>query len=267
MKIPETLIKTVIAVRNDVGILTDPGKFEAFQELYLAVREKENRLFSDEQVELLPYLNPADSHYREWLLRADTLKRFEKYLQYHQPEGPVLDIGCGNGWFTRHLESITGQIVIGLDVNLPELEQAARVFKMKGLFFVFGDVFGDVFYPGRFKLIVLNSSVQYFQDLQGLLQRLSVLLHDEGEIHVLDSPVFQDEFKALKAKERSIAYYKKLGFPELAGSYHHHHLNELKNSDHLAAGLLFNPDSTGNKLRKLFRKNSSPFPWIRMTKK
>ena len=263
--IPDQLFKTESRVKNGVAYLSDPAGFDTFQENYLAIRKKEGRLFSDARVATLPDSPESDSFYREWLMRKNTLERFGKYIDNHQLQRPVLDIGCGNEWFSSYLKRLTGQTVIGIDINIEELEQAARVFKKEDLFFVFGDVFDDVFLPGRFHLITLNASVQYFPDLHLLLNRLSALLHEKGEIHLLDSPFYTDGAEAERARGRSLQYYTKIGFPEMAGHYHHHHLTELNEPGPFTVDLLYNPHSLINKLIKSFVRNLSPFPWIRIT--
>jgi ubiquinone/menaquinone biosynthesis C-methylase UbiE len=267
LKYPDIIKKTGDITKKGVILLTDPGEFDHFQELYQSVRSKEHRLFSDSEVKALPYLNRENPLYHEWLLRAYTMKKFDEYIKLHKPGGLILDIGCGNGWFTGHLCEITSHTVIGLDINILELEQAARVFKNEDLSFIFGNVFEEIFYPGIFHLIVLNASIQYFQDLNEILDILSGLLHEKGEIHLLDSPFYSNKHEALQAKERTLIYYAKLGFPEMAAFYYHHHYHELTRSGLHKIDLLYNPKSLRIKLLKTFRSNLSPFPWIRITRK
>ena len=100
-------------------------------ESYLTVREKENRILEDEIVKNLPTISKQSAYYVEWNKRKDTQQRFEKYLQ-NKNIGSILEIGCGNGWFTNFLSNYCKE-AIGQDINCTELEQAARIFKKENL--------------------------------------------------------------------------------------------------------------------------------------
>jgi SAM-dependent methyltransferase len=253
-------------ITSGVKYLSNAGKFSDFQEKYLDVRKKESRLYTDDEVRSLPYLHQGHPHQKEWLLRADSINRFLKYLRKKSPQGPILDLGCGNGWFANKMVIFSGQEVVGLDVNIPELEQAARVFQQQSLSFCFGDIFEDIFHPGYYKMIVLNASAQYFPDIRRLIHRLVYLLEDEGEIHLLDTHFYPNEKSALKAAERTLEYYTHLGFPEMASHYYHHQIEKLKDIDNTRYKILHHNSTLNIQTSKLLRRSSSPFPWIRISK-
>jgi SAM-dependent methyltransferase len=253
-------------ITGGVKYLSDPNKFSRFEERYLALRRKENRLLSDEEVLSLPYLPSPHPHKEEWLFRADTMKRFLSYLKKKPAQGRIMELGCGNGWFTHKMAELTGHEVVGMDINILELEQSARVFAEENLSFCFGDIFEDIFNPKSFGMITLNASAQYFPDIIKLINRLLQLLKDNGEIHILDTHFYPDDKAAIDAAQRSKAYFTKLGFPEMAIHYHHHQLIKLKEIENISYEILYHNSKLKTKTLKLFRRRLSPFPWIRVRK-
>ena len=232
--------------------------FKNFEANYLAVRDKEQRFLADEQVAELPDLK-NHVHSKEWQLRKRSAKRVISYFK-HSGHGNLLDIGCGNGWFCHKLASECEVSVIGMDVNLTELEQAARVFKLARLKFVYADIFMEQLPLSFFDFITLNAVVQYFPDLSKLIDRLFNLLKPDGELHFIDSP-FYDQGDLQHAKQRTFEYYNSLGFPQMAESYYHHSWQELKK---FSFEVLYRPDKS--KFHKLLNKKDIPFPWIKLVK-
>jgi ubiquinone/menaquinone biosynthesis C-methylase UbiE len=259
--------KDDIFFQNGIGYLSNPVQSEKFRQTYLEVRINEGRLLMDDQVKSLPLLPNDHTHFREWQLRADSLKRFEQYIKRNPPGGHVLDLGCGNGWFTHKIAELTGQEIIGLDINIAELEQAARIFKNENLRFFYGDIFEDIFHQNSFHLITLNASAQYFPDIHELIERLFYFLQDAGEIHFLDTHFYKDEDAAQKAAEGTKAYYSTLGFPEMSSHYHHHLLKALHQMETIKLKIGNNNSKLKSQNLKLFRRKTSPFPWIRIAKK
>jgi len=227
-----------------------------FEELYLDVREKENRLLDDSEVLQLPELPLEHVHHAEWRKRADTLKRFGKYLKQHR-FATSLEIGCGNGWFSNYLADYT-QKCIGQDINLKELQQAARVFSRPNLDFVCSENILELASLVAPDLIVFNASLQYFNPEQGLLQSLTEVLNKDGEIHILDSPVYASENEAQSAQSRSHKYYEDQHVPALAGFYFHYTQEQVQGE------WLYRPPG---RIKRLLKPDSSPFPWLRLTSK
>src|SRR5258706_6252182 len=95
--------------------------------LYLRVREKEGRLYSDKVVAQLPSVSSGHLLANEWRARSASASRLTGYLAGQAKPLTILDLGCGNGWLANLL-SKTGHRVIGVDQNLHELKQATRVF-------------------------------------------------------------------------------------------------------------------------------------------
>ena len=229
-----------------------------FEEHYLKVRQLEGRVYSDEKVAQLPELEKNDPHHSEWKLRAKSAKRFLNYLKENPQKSKLLEIGCGNGWFTHHCSEYVANAV-GIDVNHTELEQAKRVFKKENLTFKYWDIFTPSPFKFKFDYIVLNAVVQYFPNSDLLITRLKELLADKGEIHIIDSPFYKpNEIDA--AKKRTERYYKKMGVPEMAELYYHHSLTDIFDFE-----CLYEPGSSV-KLLRFLKEKDSPFGWYRWKK-
>ena len=244
-------------------ILSSVDRHQPFEELYLKVRSREGRVVDDAQLGRLPHIGAGDaSNYKEWRARAASLRRLQQYLTMTEGHRKVLDIGCGNGWAAARLAENANLHITAVDINMPELEQADRVFRKPNLQFCYGDIFGDIFPEGSFDLIILNSSAQYFSPIETLVERLFYFLRDDGEIHILDTPFYKEE-ELEAARARTEAYYGALGFPGMAANYHHHAISSLSSYRFK----LMNGNSLLTKIRSLISGNSlNRFPWIRITK-
>jgi SAM-dependent methyltransferase len=226
-------------------------------DVYLNVRAKEGRLYSDEVVKRLPAV-PEDHPLRsEWGARAASSERLVAYLRRSRRPVTILDLGCGNGWLSHRMACSGIASVVGLDRDSPELRQACRVFSSEeSLSWISADVFLAPFASSTFDFIVIASAIQYFADLPCLVIALLPLLAAGGEIHILDSPLYSvEEWPA--ARERSKHYYERLGFPEMASRYHHHISGVL---DAYNPTWLYVPQLEDRARRDQLR--DSPFPWI-----
>lgn len=245
-----------IESRNGVAYWSTPHP--DFEKVYLEVRRKEQRLYEDSEVGLLPFISKDHFHYKEWLLRQQSFNRMKNLFASSPVTAPILDLGCGNGWFTFHLSQWVDHEVYGMDVNSRELEQAARVFKAPNLQFVYGDIFDVYIPPYTFSYIILNSVVQYFNPLEKLLDKLCDLLTPNGEIHIFDSP-FYPQNKASDARIRSHKYFKKIREEKMSAYYYHHSWEALKKYPHT---VLYPKSKTFETIVSKLGKPRNPFPWI-----
>src|SRR5215471_14770463 len=135
-------------------------------DLYLRVRRKEGRVYTDEIVARLPELPSGHPLQAEWLLRAASAERLTRYLARLQRPMTVLELGCGNGWLTNRIASVPGTQVVGLERNRLELSQAARVFAgNECLSWLEADIHCAPFVGRPFDAIVVACAIQYFADL------------------------------------------------------------------------------------------------------
>jgi len=231
---------------------------DAFESKYIEVRDKEDRVYSNEIVSQLPNVGKKHPQYHEWMMRRESAIRFTKYLQNKKIDY-CLEIGCGNGWFSNLIANNTTANVLGLDINLTELKQASKLFTKENLSFAYGDIFHSCF-KNKFDLVVFNASIQYFPDFKAVLDQLKFILTPNGEIHIIDSPFYTSALESKKAKERSKVYFDKTGVPEMVIHYHHHDKTEIKDFDILYS-------SRKNIWKRITRKRDSPFGWYRWTNK
>ena len=205
---------STISQKDKIYYLTE--KQLDFSEAYVKLREKENRILTNNEVALLPYLKRY-----EWPLREKSTERFIRYISSKTKKSlQVLEIGCGNGWFSNKIASFAKKNkIVGLDINIQELKQASHVFQKENLYFAYGNIFKiEETFKEQFDIIVLNGTTQYFPDFKLLLTTLLTFLKSEGEIHIIDSP-FYTASEIKNAKERTINYYTNLGFPKMSENY------------------------------------------------
>ena len=227
-----------------------------FSDLYIKVRKKEARFYSEEEIKKLPDLKSNHNHYLEWQSRKKSAIRFVEYLKNKNKLLKIVDVGCGNGWFSNLMSTVEKTEVIGLDVNLTELKQATNAFQKENLTFVYANLFEKTkLNAQKFDIIVFNSSIQYFENLAQLFQIATDLLSPNGEIHIIDSPFYKKK-DILRATRRTLDYYTKLGYPEMTKNYYHHKLDDIKGFE-----VLYKPKCT--LVKKLIGIKDSPFYWYK----
>src|SRR5258706_5753323 len=231
-------------------------------DLYLRVREKEGRLYSDDVVAHLPSVPNGHLLANEWRARSSSTSRLIRYLSRQLKPLSILDLGCGNGWLSNLL-SKSGHNVVGVDQNFYELKQAARVFSSNpNSSFLGADIFCAPFVSEAFDVILLASVIQYFPNLPALLNVLFRYLKPQGEIHIMDSPLYAND-EIQHAIQRSGQYYSSLGFPEMAEQYFHHHEADLNPFD---SKWSYCPNPRTIRLKRIAQSFDSPFPWVMIKK-
>ncbi|MBK6609360.1 MAG: class I SAM-dependent methyltransferase [Sphingobacteriales bacterium] len=241
-----------------------------FESIYIAARRAEGRIFTDDLVAQLPNLPPNHKLANEWKTRKATLKILEKCLPPSNSlplTSKLLDIGCGNGWFTNWLANrYPDAQTYGLEINQTELEQAKRVFKHSSIFWDSTDIFdSNHWQPNSFDFIFLNSVAQYFSNFEAVCLHLRQLLTNKSDarIFITDTPFYpSDQVEA--ARQRSKTYYTNLGYPEMADYYFHRQLPlDLKGHPHQ---FLYRPTFINNMWNKIFGGVMPVFPVIAIKK-
>jgi ubiquinone/menaquinone biosynthesis C-methylase UbiE len=249
-----------LKLHNGVFYQADLPKQNDFELMYLSLRSKENRLYTDEIVKTLPKIPHNHVLEREWRVRSISSEKLISYLKRSLSCAKILEVGCGNGWLASKIASELSADILAMDVNEAELLQGARVFPSEQLSFLYGDIRGLNLKDIYFDCIVLASSVQYFPDLVALIKRLIKLLTPSGQIHIIDSPIYSSNEAIVAARERSLRHFTSLGHPDLARFYFHH-AKELIGIFNYT--ILEDPNSIVSIIkRQIFRSPHPVFPWI-----
>lgn len=224
---------------------------EDFEQLYLSLREKEGRIYTDEELLHLPVIQKHHPHFAEWQIRKESYLRLRDYLCKSVFPMKILEVGCGNGWLSHRLSSLPLVDITGFDINSIELKQAKRVFDhISNLHFV-DDMPEE---PGQFDHIVFASSIQYFSSAKEIIEVFMQQLRPNGEIHLIDTAFYKQE-EIAAAKERTAGHFNRSGFPEMSSFYFHHSWEELTPFRY---EIKYQPSF----VRRRFYNNKNPFPWI-----
>jgi protein-L-isoaspartate O-methyltransferase len=228
---------------------------QVFADKYTRLRKKEGRMYSDAEVLNLPSIHCSHHFYNEWTIRKRSCKVLLQYLKKKDPAQNILEVGCGNGWLTAQLATITSGNVIGLDINKKELEQADKLFGyIQNITFVNNELNDKILEDNKFDTIVFAASIQYFESLKKTIDISLEHLTLQGEIHIIDTG-FYSPSEAVLAQQRTKQYYNSVGFPGMENHYFHHTFDELNVFQY---NILYNPSSWLNK----FTFNKNPFYWI-----
>lgn len=241
-----------------VTLLSQPSHSE-FESVYLAVRNQEKRLLDDSQVAALPQCAEQSPHWREWQMRqhsADMICEHIHLLSLTTDEW-VLDIGCGNGWFSHLVAQKTDAQVLASDINLTELNQAGRVFQRDNLHFAYLDMMQDSAMLPPLSQIIFNSCFQYFPSAKAILDICLNKLTANGQIHIVDSPFYSND-QVLAAKGRSEDYYQQLNAHAMSAFYHHHSDDFLQ---HYNSTTNYQPAPKGQR-----EATDSPFSWLTISR-
>ena len=226
----------------------------SFEDLYIALKEKEGRKLKPAQIQRLPELPKGHPWTKEWEYRKQTLSRFDEYLK-HRSFYKAVEIFCGTGWFSNWLADRVPH-VIGQDILRYELDIGANIFARSNLNLVFTEDIIGLIEKERPDLVVLNSSLQYFNPNSNFLMDVKDALPPDCEIHIMDTPIYLSEKAAFNARYKQKVYLNKLGFPEM-----HNHCFQYEINNLVYVDWLYTPPMG---LNKLLKPKASPYPWGRI---
>jgi SAM-dependent methyltransferase len=93
-------------------------------------------------------------------------------------EGPMLDLGCGNGVLAKYIRALSTVRIVGVDYSQRAIDQAAA-HAIPNCEFVCADI--RTFSPSEaYSLIVFNESLYYLRDSAALLHRFTRHLLPDG---------------------------------------------------------------------------------------
>lgn len=237
---------------NNAATNKATGEFEQLRTRLLAL---EDRIYTDEEIALLPLIHASNSHYKEWLIRKHSCKALLNYLKQKSSILNLLEVGCGSGWLAAQLARNIDIEVTGIDINTVEIERARRVFyKIPCLNFINGNFLEGSLKDKKFDIIILAASIGSFPSLKQTILTALEHLTLMGEIHIVDSPFYQQhELEA--ARQKTKTHYERMGIPRMSAYHYHHTFIELEGFQYK---ILHNPHSWKNKLTI----KNNPFYWI-----
>lgn len=99
-------------------------------------------------------------------------------MSRYEGEGPILDIGCGDGLLEERYRVLSSVKIIAFDYSAVAIESAKKR-GLRDVEFLCAD--SRTFRPQeRFSAVVLNESLYYVDDYPGLLKDMSDLLKADG---------------------------------------------------------------------------------------
>jgi ubiquinone/menaquinone biosynthesis C-methylase UbiE len=230
---------------DNISTENNSGVFEIH---YHNVRLSEQRIYSNQQIAKLPDIESDHVHAREWMVRKKSSEQLIQLLKKKKTKLNILEVGCGNGWLSAKLSDIENATVTGIDVNRIELMQAVTTFEKKNnLHFIYGDIRTTQLRSHAYDIIVFAASIQYFPSLFEIITKALSLLNDDGEIHIIDTPLY-DKNEIENAAMRTKNYYISLGFEAMSSYYFHHSLADLHQFNYK---IIYDPKSIFSKLKKI----------------
>jgi trans-aconitate methyltransferase len=125
-------------------------------------------------------------------------------MRRYAAAGPVLDAGCGDGVLEEAFRKVSPVRVVGIDYSLAAIEKA-RERGIRDCLFAQADYrqFAPV---ERYPLIVLNESLYYVEDFQGVLDSLARWLTSGGVfvVSMFDTLVTRRIWKVLASTHRTL---------------------------------------------------------------
>ncbi len=231
-----------------------------FEEAYLPLRKREGRLLDDDTARGLPHIPSTHPHAREWKMRQKSASGLVSDIRKGRPT-TLMEVGCGNGWLTRYLHRHLQISILGVDLGGLELQQAARLDDGSNTF-ARVDIFSGALDAISVDVVVLAASIQYFSDLDAVVERLLKMINLGGSIHIIDSPFYSGS-AVTSARLRSKSYFESQGVPTMVDHYFHHSLSRLTVYD---AEIKYDPTDTWSRVQQKLGWRA-PLYWVKIRKK
>jgi ubiquinone/menaquinone biosynthesis C-methylase UbiE len=185
----------------------------------------------------------------------------------------ALDVGCGDGKFTRVLAECF-EIVDGIDVNEQKVAEARKTAEAAGLTIQFCAGSGEAmpFPDGSFDVVVFSNSLHHITDMDHALREASLVLVQNGLLYIMEPVPAGNFFKATKlvsdetvvrtAAYRAIGRALRSGFIPIAevtyrsrrefADFEEWRADQIKRAESRRVIL----ETRGDEARKLFEENA-----------
>ncbi len=197
--------------------------FRQFLREYEAIRRAEGRGSDDPAYyRALPFEDRSGRLRDQWRIRA---RSYQVLLQQvvqplasrRQRALQVLDLGAGNGWLSYRLAQ-HGHHVAAIDLKTDTLDGLGAHIHYGTDFIPIQAEFDRLpLVEGQVDLAIFNASFHYALDYTTTLTEIWRVLRDDGQVVIMDSPVYHDPASGEQmVREREAQFQEKYGFPSNA---------------------------------------------------
>jgi len=133
-----------------------------------------------------------------------------RHMQYHDffvnriiKNEKVLDVGCGIGAVSYAVAQRSGAIVIGIDLNLSNIEKARVGFNHANIVYIVGDALTDL-PQNKFDVVILSNVLEHIENRIDFLKRLCLTVSLKRLL--IRVPLFERDWRVPLKKELGIDY-------------------------------------------------------------
>jgi SAM-dependent methyltransferase len=156
---------------DDIPVITKDSR-EMLENIKEKVEIKNNCWYADDQAEVADK-GPYRHHIKKRIRYVINLIK-----KYTGNRSLILDMGCGDGVYTKYLEEIPNTEIIACDYNVYRLEKAKK--NTQGTIFVAGDVLCQFFKEKTFDIVLLNHIIEHIPDDSKVLAQIHKILKPSG---------------------------------------------------------------------------------------
>lgn len=219
-------------------------------------RARDNRQWSDVEVQEFPAVFFYNLHQEEWRQNEVLSQKVLKYLSFESTNNQhILDVGSGTGWFSNLLVRQTNAKVTGLDLMDDQVQQAKKNFSHERLSYRTGDFFTSRLRKNSFDHLIFLHSLPWLGSMDQVVKRANSLLKSGGTIHIMGTS-FPSPKKFDKARASFEEYCADKRMSAILEFYQLTPKTELER-------LGFTDMSAGSSFASLFGKKSAPCWYIR----
>ncbi|MDD5370160.1 MAG: class I SAM-dependent methyltransferase [Anaerolineaceae bacterium] len=195
------------------------AKYQQFIREYAAVRSHESRGSPDpDYYRGLPFRDLTGRFSQDWRIRArsytELIRKAVVPLERRKKQAlRILDLGAGNGWLSNRLAR-RGHTVAAIDLQTNVEDGLGAWMHYDAAFIPIQADFDHLpFWEEQVDLVIFNASFHYSTDYGSTLAEALRVLKPDGQIVILDSPVYQNaESGKQMVREREELYRQKYGF-------------------------------------------------------
>jgi SAM-dependent methyltransferase len=197
--------------------------YAPFMREYQIVRQAEGRgSTTADYYRALPFADLSGRFTTDWQIRARSFLTFQSDVlipleRARQRSLRVIDLGAGNGWLSYRLAQ-RGHNVAAVDLLTNPLDGLGAHSHYDATFTPVQAEFDRLpFVAQQADLIIFNASLHYSTCYEITLAEALRVLHPDGSLVILDSPVYRSASSgAQMVREREAAFTRAYGFPSNA---------------------------------------------------